>query len=233
MARKKESLPPSLEKNETPLVLQNNSELKVEVWPIQQALAVRWGGNPRTIKDTELKSLRDSLREFGVTIPLIYNSRTRTLISGHQRLKAAEAENLEQIPVTIVDLAPGAATALALALNKIEGKWDYELLEQVLLEIGEFGGDLKLTGFNETELISLFASNVEEEPIDDEFEKFVNRQIGGKTRELIYFRSPKVSFSCTKAAYDVLVRSFYGEVGLDDFQARKLFFQRLGLPAPQ
>ena len=45
--------------------------------------------NPRkTLKpgDQEYESLKNSLDRFGLAEPLIYNKRTGTLISGHQRL---------------------------------------------------------------------------------------------------------------------------------------------------
>ena len=227
MARTKNKIEATPSEVDATLELINTSNLPTEIWPIDKAASAKWQNNPRAIKDSELKHLRTSLKEFGFVVPLIYNKRTETLIGGHQRLKAAQLENFTEVPVIILDLSYSKATALAIALNKIEGKWDYELLEKALFEISE-SDNLALTGFNETELISLFATVVE--PSNDvEFDDFVSRQVERKAQQFMYFRSPKVSFTCTKESYDALITRLYAEVGLNDLEAKHLFYKRIGL----
>jgi hypothetical protein len=45
------------------------------------------GYNPRKISKEKLAALKKSLEEFGDLSGIVYNSRTRTLIGGHQRIK--------------------------------------------------------------------------------------------------------------------------------------------------
>ena len=60
--------------------------------------------NPRKISDHDLEALRRSLRFFGTVEPIVVNKRFNRVVGGHQRVKAAEAEGIEQLPVVHVDL---------------------------------------------------------------------------------------------------------------------------------
>lgn len=93
--------------------------------------------NPRTITDEELSGLRESLKKFGFVEPLVLNTRTNTLVGGHQRLKAAELEGHIEVPVSLVDLSLAEEKALNVALNSptISGKFDEEVLKHLLEEI--------------------------------------------------------------------------------------------------
>ena len=68
------------------------------------------------------------------------------VIGGHQRLLAARRLGLRQVPVE-------QARLLNLALNRISGTWDQELLARLLAELKNVSDvDLSLTGFSEDEL---------------------------------------------------------------------------------
>jgi hypothetical protein len=55
-----------------------------------------------------------------------------------------------------VDLPVAEARTLALALNKISGTWDEQLLARLLAELQDAPGlDLGLSGFNEDEVTAL------------------------------------------------------------------------------
>jgi len=109
--------------------------------------------NPRRIGDEELESLTRSIREFGLIDPIIARSEDRVVIGGHQRLLAARKLGLKQVPVVLVDLSEEQAHLLNLALNRISGSWDQELLARMLADLnGVPDVDLTLTGFSEDEL---------------------------------------------------------------------------------
>lgn len=115
--------------------------------------------NPRNITDEELSGLRESLKKFGFVEPLVFNTRTGTLVGGHQRLKAAELEGFEKVPVSLVDLSLAEEKALNVALNSptISGKFDNEilktLLEEIKLEIPDYFEALNFGAFELPELI--------------------------------------------------------------------------------
>ena len=109
--------------------------------------------NPRRITDEELESLTRSVREFGLIDPIIARREDQVVIGGHQRLLAARKLGMKQVPVVLVDLSEEKAHLLNLALNRISGSWDQELLARLLADLKAVPEvDLSLSGFSEDEL---------------------------------------------------------------------------------
>jgi DNA modification methylase len=104
--------------------------------------------NPRRIGDDELESLTRSLRQFGFVQPVLARREDRTVIGGHQRLVAARRLGWETVPVTWLDVDSDQARLLGLALNRISGAWDDDLLGRLLADLrGKTNLDLSLSGF--------------------------------------------------------------------------------------
>lgn len=120
--------------------------------------------NPRQIGDHDLEALRRSMRFFGTVEPIVVNRRSDRIVGGHQRVKAAQAEGIDALPVVYVDLDEPSERQLNLALNRIHGEWDAEKLEEVLRELETMGADLDLTGFTQLEIDELLRGS--DEPID-------------------------------------------------------------------
>ncbi|MCZ7662724.1 MAG: DNA methyltransferase [Thermoleophilia bacterium] len=109
--------------------------------------------NPRRISDAELESLTRSIQEFGLVDPIIARQEDGTVIGGHQRLLAARKLGLEKIPVILLDVSEEKARLLNLALNRISGSWDEELLARLLSDLGQTPDlDLTLSGFEDDEI---------------------------------------------------------------------------------
>ena len=109
--------------------------------------------NPRRISDEELEALTRSIREFGLIDPIIARREDKVVIGGHQRLLAARKLGMKQVPVILVDLSDEQAHLLNLALNRISGTWDQELLARLLGELNDVPDvDLSLSGFSDDEL---------------------------------------------------------------------------------
>lgn len=128
--------------------------------------------NPRkdlTVNDAEYKKIKRSIETFGYVDPIIVNERTGVIIGGHQRLKVLKDLGYEEIEVSVVNLDEKQEKALNIALNKISGEWDFELLKDLLeeLDVGDF--DVTLTGFDEEEIENLLTQYFEESP--DSFEE--------------------------------------------------------------
>lgn len=107
--------------------------------------------------DEQYEALKNSLERFGVAAPLIVNKSTGTLISGHQRLNVLKANGVEEVEVVLVELDEEKERLLNIALNKIEGDWDYGKLEALFNEISP--DDIKFTGFSENEIENLFGNS--------------------------------------------------------------------------
>ena len=100
--------------------------------------------NPRRIGEDELDALERSLRQFGFVQPVLARREDRTVIGGHQRLVAARRLGLTSVPVTWLDVSVEQARLLGLALNKISGSWDEQLLARLLADL-QATPDLDLT----------------------------------------------------------------------------------------
>ena len=112
--------------------------------------------NPRRISDQELETLTRSMREFGLIDPIIARREDKMVIGGHQRLLAARKLGYKTVPVVLADLTVEQARLLNIALNKISGSFDQELLARLLGELKAVPDiDLSLSGFGDDELKKL------------------------------------------------------------------------------
>lgn len=115
--------------------------------------------NPRQIGEDELEALTRSIREWGLVQPILARRDDFTVIGGHQRLVAARRLGLASVPVIWLDLDPDDAHLLGLALNRISGSWDEQLLARLLADLQADGSvDVTLSGFGEDELKDLLRS---------------------------------------------------------------------------
>jgi DNA modification methylase len=112
--------------------------------------------NPRKIGDAELERLTRSIQKFGFVDPVIVRFEDMTVIGGHQRTLAARRLGMSEVPAVLVDLSLDDARLLNLALNKISGDWDQELLARLLADLNAAPDlDLTLSGFDDGEVAKL------------------------------------------------------------------------------
>jgi DNA modification methylase len=115
--------------------------------------------NPRRISDEQIEALTRSIREFGPVQPLLVRRADRTIVGGHQRLLALRRLGYRTVPVIWLDISQEKARLLNLALNKISGTWDEELLGRMLADLKPVEDiDLSLSGFSPQELDKLLKS---------------------------------------------------------------------------
>ena len=108
--------------------------------------------NPRVDlkpEDEEYQAIERSLKRHGLVQPIVWNRRTNTVVSGHQRLTVLEAQGETEVTVSVVDLDDIKEKELNIALNKITGEWDDKKLTDILTELGEEAAD---TGFTLPEI---------------------------------------------------------------------------------
>src|SRR4051794_17366622 len=128
--------------------------------------------NPRRISDAELEALTRSLREFGFVQPVLARAGSGLVIGGHQRLLAARRLGWKQVPVIFLEVGDEQAKLLNLALNKISGDWDDDLLARLLADLQQVPDlDLSLSGFEPVEIDQLLKS-IEGKDKRDRLESF-------------------------------------------------------------
>ena len=128
--------------------------MNVESVAVDQLIAADY--NPRTMSTEMMDRLVKGIQQFGLVQPIVVNRATGHIVGGHQRWAAAKQAGLAEVPVFYVDLDETREKALNLALNKITGDWDADLLKRVLEDIAD-DIDVDLTGFGEDELSMLLA----------------------------------------------------------------------------
>lgn len=137
--------------------------------------------NPRvTLKpgDKDYEALKNSLERFGVAEPLIVNETTGNLVAGHQRLNVLKASGATEAEVVLVEMDEDKEKLLNIALNKIDGEWDYKKLEAMFEEIE--AEDIKFTGFSQEELDNLFDEGLPDwDDTGEETEEQDNGEDGG------------------------------------------------------
>ena len=119
--------------------------------------------------DREYKKIRDSIEEFGFADPLVVNA-DMTIIGGHQRLNVAIDLGYTEVPCAVVDVDKTREKALNIALNKITGEWDEQLLADLLTDLKDADYDLDYTGFDAPEVDALFSNIYDKKVKEDDFD---------------------------------------------------------------
>lgn len=117
--------------------------------------------NPRKITDRDFRALKLSIMRYGFVEPVVVQKTGLRLVGGHQRLRALKeiaqehGLRLTYIPAVVVDVDDRKARQLNVALNKISGDWDEEILTRVFREMEQeqpmLDEELDATGFSRTE----------------------------------------------------------------------------------
>ncbi len=136
--------------------------------------------NPRSISERELTKLTESIRAFGFVDPIIVNT-DGTVIGGHQRIKAAERLGMAEVPCIRVDIPKDREKALNLALNRISGEWDMDMLAKLLDELD--AESRRLSGFDENEITEAL-NRLTKEPVEDDYDPIVPENPETKTGDL-------------------------------------------------
>jgi len=109
--------------------------------------------------DKEYEALKSSIERWGLVDPLVVNARTGNLVSGHQRYNIIADLGKTETEAVIVDLDERQERLLNIAMNKVEGQWDYGKLESLLSEFET--EDIVFTGFSEGEIATMFGTEAD------------------------------------------------------------------------
>ena len=136
--------------------------------------------NPRKIAPEELEKLKKSITEYGYIEPIIWNETTKNVVGGHQRLKVLSKiiKPDEEIDVVVINVSSDKEKALNLALNKISGEWDNELLKDLMQELQDANFDMELTGFDENEIENMMVWYEDSDDLN-----LGNNDMSGDTKE--------------------------------------------------
>ena len=156
-------------------------------WSVGEFKAAEY--NPRYISDSRLKRLKKSIEAFGDLSGIVFNKKTKRLVSGHQRLKTLDgvktfvktqpytdehgtveighvmahtANGLIKIPLRIVDWSEEKVEKAAnIAANSHGGEFDKEKLRKVLTSLETQTFDIELLGLDPLTITSLIIPQTE------------------------------------------------------------------------
>lgn len=111
--------------------------------------------------DAEYEKIKKSITEFGFVEPIIVNA-DMTIIGGHQRFTVLQSLGYSEVECVIVDVDKTKEKALNVALNKISGEWDFQLLSKLLDDLQQENYDIEFTGFDLSEAEKLWDEYLEQ-----------------------------------------------------------------------
>lgn len=120
--------------------------------------------------DKEYEKIKKSIVEFGYVDPIIVNF-DGTVIGGHQRLTVLSDLGYKEVQCVQVQIKDeNKVKALNVALNKITGAWNEELLADLMVDLQDADFNLDLTGFEAPEIDQLFSKFHNKEVKEDDFD---------------------------------------------------------------
>ncbi|SFS05839.1 site-specific DNA-methyltransferase [Anaeromicropila populeti] len=119
--------------------------------------------------DKEYEKIKTSITEFGYVEPIIVNT-DFTIIGGHQRVTVLQNLGYTEIDCIVIAIDKTKEKALNIALNKITGSWNEELLADLLKDIEASDFDLSKTGFEPPEIEQLFNAVHNKDIREDDFD---------------------------------------------------------------
>ncbi len=106
-----------------------SNELKITYKKISTLKPAEY--NPRKMSDSDRKSIRESIEQFGLVDPIVVNQhkdRKNVIVGGHQRVIIAKEMGLKEVPCVYVSLGLDREKELNIRLNKNVAGWDMEKL---------------------------------------------------------------------------------------------------------
>ena len=223
------------------------TNVKTQIFKLEELNPAKY--NPRKkLKpgDKEFEKLKKSIQNFGYVELIVVNvANNNTVISGHQRLSVLKHLGETEAECVVVELNENDEKALNIAMNKINGEWDEQMLADLITDLKDADYDLDYTGFEAPEIDALFSTaydkNIKEDNFDIEselkqpaFSKMgdiwhLGRHtvICGDSTEPDVFKSllgdTKVNLVCTDAPYFVKLENASGKIKNDDLDDKSAY----------
>lgn len=120
--------------------------------------------------DKEYEKIKNSILEFGYVEPIIVNY-DMTVIGGHQRLTVLKDLGYTEVQCVEVHIEDeNKVKALNIALNKITGSWNEQLLADLIVDLQSANFNTDFTGFEAPEIEQLFSKVHNKDIKEDDFD---------------------------------------------------------------
>jgi ParB-like chromosome segregation protein Spo0J len=125
--------------------------LEIEHWALERLLPYKTSLRKN---DRAVQRMIDSIQAYGFKVPLLV-SEEREIIDGDLRLKAAQKLGYREVPVIVCrDWSQELVRAARLMFNRSStwAEWDLDAVAKEINEISKTNFDLRLTGFDASEI---------------------------------------------------------------------------------
>lgn len=102
--------------------------------------------------DLEYEQLRASVMANGFLQPIVWNQRTGNIVGGEQRFKVLSEMGVTEITCAVVDIPLEDEQEANINLNESQGRWEDELLQDMLSNMDVDSIDPMAMGFTSDEL---------------------------------------------------------------------------------
>lgn len=120
--------------------------------------------------DKEYEKIKNSILEFGYVEPIIVNY-DMTVIGGHQRLTVLKDLGYTEVQCVEVHIEDeNKVKALNIALNRITGAWNEQLLADLIVDLQSANFNTDFTGFEAPEIEQLFSKVHNKDIKEDDFD---------------------------------------------------------------
>lgn len=148
------------------------AEVKTQVFKLDELNPAKY--NPRKkLKpgDKEFEKLKNSIKNFGyVELIVVNTANNNTVISGHQQLSVLKHLGETEAECVTVELNENDEKALNIAMNKVAGEWDEQMLIDLINDLKDADYNLDLTGFDAPEVSELLSSVHDKKIEEDNFD---------------------------------------------------------------
>lgn len=121
--------------------------------------------------DAEFEKLKRSIETFGYVELIVVNiTNNNTVISGHQRLSVLKHLGYTEAECVVVEMNETDEKALNIAMNKVSGEWNKELLADLIKDLQSLDYDISFTGFDPAEVDQLFNEIHDKQITEDDFD---------------------------------------------------------------
>lgn len=136
-------------KTSTKLPDVKTASMRTEEYDVEYLIEHKAAYNPRTISGENRAGLSLCLDKFGYVQPIIFNTRTERIVSGHQRIDLLAEQGYKRVQVTVVDLPENLEKELNIAMNSgtVSGEFTpavNDLIKEILDSDAEFFDMLNL-----------------------------------------------------------------------------------------
>lgn len=119
--------------------------------------------------DAEFEKIKNSITELGYVDSIIVNT-DMTIIGGHQRWSVLKTLGYTEVDCVVIEIDKTKEKALNIALNKVTGEWNKELLADLIKDLQSFDYDVSFTGFDPPEIDELFNDIHSKDTKEDDFD---------------------------------------------------------------